>query len=161
MKEGQKKFIKLREVVKAAKKERRKGKKIVTSNGCFDILHIGHVRNLSKAKSLGDVLIVGINSDRSVKLNKGKDRPIVKEKERAEIVGALEVVDYVFVFDTKTPIEWISKVKPDFHVKGSDRRLDQMPEREVVEKFGGKVIRIPLVKDRSTTSIISKIKKLG
>lgn len=138
------------------RKERSKGKKIVTTNGCFDLLHVGHVHSLMAAKALGDVLVVGINSDTSVRALKGKDRPIVPESERAFIVAALEPVDAVFIFREKDPLKWLAKLKPDVHAKGVGSRL---VERDVVEANGGKMALLPLRKGKSTTAHIKKIRQ--
>lgn len=147
-------------VVAAANRARRAGKKIVTTNGAFDLLHVGHVRNLQKAKSLGDVLIVGVNSDASVRTHKDKSRPIVPERERAEIVAALGAVDHVFIFTSPNPIPWLRKIKPHVHVKGADRKLSQIVEKSTVEKNGGKIFRMPLTKNHSTTKLIERIKTI-
>ena len=148
-------------VVAFVKAEKRKGKKIVTTNGCFDILHVGHVRSLAAARALGDVLVVGINSDASVRALKGENRPIVSERERAEIVAALGSVDAVFIFDEKDPRTWLSKLKPAIHVKGGDRKMEEIIERDIVEKNGGTVVLLPIRKGKSTTNLIEKIKKNG
>jgi rfaE bifunctional protein nucleotidyltransferase chain/domain len=153
-----KKFKNLASVVKFIKQERKRGKKIVTTNGCFDVLHVGHIHSLETAKALGDVLVVGINSDASVRALKGKERPIVPAHERAEIIASLKAVDAVFVFDEKDPRGWLTKIKPNIHVKGSDRKMSEIIEREVVERFGGKIILLPIDKGKSTTNIIKKIK---
>src|SRR5580704_3026242 len=118
----------LNQIKKIADTAKAKGSVIVTTNGCFDILHVGHVHNLKKAKSHGDILIVGINSDASVRRYKGKSRPIVPQRERAEVLAALGAVDYVFIFDDDTPIPWISKIKPHIHAKGGDRKLSEIVE---------------------------------
>ena len=131
--------------------------KIVFTNGCFDILHLGHVRYLKEAKKLGDVLVVGLNSDSSVKKLKGPDRPYISELERAEILASLECVDYVSIFAETRPDNLIRIVKPDIHVKGGDYAVDELPERHLVESLGGKVVVIPPIKGRSTTNIIAKI----
>jgi rfaE bifunctional protein nucleotidyltransferase chain/domain len=138
---------------------KRKRKKIVTTNGCFDILHVGHLRSLVAAKALGDVLVVGINSDASVRALKGKNRPVVGERERAEIIASLKPVDAVFIFSEKDPRKWLAKLKPDVHAKGSDRTMDEIVEKDVVERGGGKIVRLSLKKGKSTTNIIEKIKK--
>jgi rfaE bifunctional protein nucleotidyltransferase chain/domain len=137
---------------------KRKGKKVVTTNGCFDILHVGHIQSLMAAKALGDVLVVGINSDASVRALKGKNRPVVGERERAEIIASLKPVDAVFIFGEKDPRKWLAKLKPDVHAKGSDRTMDEIIEKDVVERSGGKIVRLSLKKGRSTTNIIEKIK---
>ncbi len=147
------------DVAAFVKKEKRAGKRIVTTNGCFDIVHVGHVRSLEAAKALGDVLIVGINSDASVRALKGKERPIIPERERAEVIAALRAVDAAFIFKTKTPKPWLSVLQPHIHVKGGDRRLDQIIEKDVVEAGGGKITLFPVQKGRSTTKIIEKIRR--
>lgn len=140
------------------KREKKKGKKIVTTNGCFDILHIGHIRSLTEAKALGDVLVVGVNSDASVRAFKGRNRPIVPERERAEIVAMLKPVDAVFIFGEEDPRKWLAKLKPNIHVKGGDRNMNEIIEKDVVESGGGKIVLLPLKKGRSTTNIIEKIR---
>jgi rfaE bifunctional protein nucleotidyltransferase chain/domain len=132
------------------------GKRIVFTNGCFDILHPGHSRYLARAKARGDVLIVGVNSDRSVRKLKGEGRPIVSEAHRAEMVAALKPVDYVVIFDEDTPTETIRALRPDIHVKGGDYRLEDLPEREAVEEGGGRVIIVDLEPGLSTTTILEK-----
>ena len=135
------------------------GKKVVTTNGCFDILHVGHVRYLERAKSLGDLLIVGVNSDSSVRTNKGPSRPIVPERERAEVIASLKSVDAVFIFNDATPVGWLKELKPHIHVKGADRGLGEIIEKKTVEEGGGRIVRAPYVKDRSTTNIVRRILK--
>jgi len=135
-------------------------KKVVFTNGCFDILHVGHVRYLLKAKSYGDVLVVGLNTDRSVRLIKGEKRPVVSEKERAEVLAALESVDYVVFFDEPDPLLLIQALKPDVLVKGADWPKSQIIGREFVEKMGGKVVRVPLISGASSTGLIAKIIKV-
>jgi len=149
----------LKAVAAFVRREKRKGKKIVTTNGCFDILHVGHIRSLAAAKKLGDILIVGINSDTSVRALKGNDRPIVPEEERAEVIAALEPVDAVFIFGEPDPRPWLAKLKPHVHAKGSDRSMNEIVEKDVVEAGGGKVVLLPLRKGRSTTDIVKKIKR--
>ncbi len=139
---------------------RKKGKKVVFTNGCFDIIHAGHVRYLAKARSLGDILVVGLNSDESVRTIKGTERPIVPEKERAEVLSALRCVDYVVIFNEPTPLRLITALKPDILVKGSDWASHEIVGGDVVKKSGGRVSRIRLLKGRSTTNIIKKILKL-
>ena len=136
---------------------RRQGKRIVFTNGCFDLLHPGHIYTLTQAKTLGDVLIVGINSDASVKGLKGERRPILSETERVVILAALEAVDYVTVFDEDTPLEVIELLQPDILVKGGDWSPDAVVGREVVEKNGGRVVVIPYQEGFSTTDIIERI----
>jgi D-beta-D-heptose 7-phosphate kinase/D-beta-D-heptose 1-phosphate adenosyltransferase len=132
-------------------------KKVVFTNGCFDILHVGHIRYLRKARSLGDILVVGLNTDRSVRQIKGEKRPIVPQGERAEVLAALEFVDYVVLFDEPDPFALIEKVKPTILVKGADWPKDNIIGRDVVEKGGGRVVRIPLVRGASSTGVIEKI----
>lgn len=133
--------------------------KIVTTNGCFDILHVGHVRILKQSKELGDILLVGINSDDSVKrLDKGPERPINKAEDRAELLLSLECVDYVTIFDEDTPVEFLKAVKPDIHVKGSDYKPEDLAETPVVEAGGGRVHILSLVPGHSTTNLVNKIK---
>ena len=152
-----KKIKSLNELIKIADKLKKQNKKIVTTNGVFDILHLGHVKYLEQAKRLGDVLIVGINTDKSVKINKGDKRPINNEKSRIGVLAALESVDYAFLFNEKNPIKWLSRLKPDMHVKAGDYRLGQITEKDAVEKNGGKVIIAKEERSYSTTALISKI----
>lgn len=144
----------IRAIVQNLKNE---GAKIVFTNGCFDILHLGHVRYLRKAKNLGDILVVGLNSDDSVRQLKGPERPYISELERAEILASLECVDYVIIFSEKRPDNLIKIVKPDFHVKGGDYKISALPEKKLVESLGGKVVVIPPIKGRSTTNIVERI----
>jgi glycerol-3-phosphate cytidylyltransferase len=137
---------------------RKQGKRIISTNGCFDILHVGHVRILKQSKELGDVLVVGINSDASVKKLKGEDRPINNQDDRAELLSSLECVDIVSIFDEGTPVEFLKVVKPDIHVKGADYKPQDLEETPVVESFGGKVKILPLVPQKSTTSLVEKIR---
>lgn len=134
------------------------GKRLVFTNGCFDILHIGHVRYLQSARALGDALLVAINSDRSVRELKGALRPIMNERERAEMLAALAAVDYVVVFDDISPRSLIAEVLPDILVKGGDYQLDEIHGREEVEAAGGRVMALPFIEGASTTSIIERIK---
>jgi len=136
-----------------------RGQKVVFTNGCFDILHVGHVRYLNKAKKQGDVLIIGLNTDRSVRAIKGEKRPVVPEKERAEVLGALECVDYVVLFGDPDPLRLIEALRPDVLVKGADWPRSQIIGREIVEKMGGRVVRVPLVAGAASTGVIEKIIK--
>ena len=136
-----------------------KGKRIVFTNGCFDLLHIGHIRYLEEAKSLGDILAVGMNSDRSVRNLKGANRPILPEEERAEILSGLGCVDYVSIFDEPTPFELISLLQPHILAKGGDWTKETTVGREVIEQSGGNVVIIPFVKGSSTTNLIETILK--
>lgn len=147
-----------KEIAKIAKELKNRGKKIVTCNGCFDIIHAGHIKFLKEAKERGDVLIVGLNSDRSVKENKGEKRPINNEKDRAIVLAALEMVDYVTIFDEKTPIELLEIIKPDVHVNGEEYG-ENCIEALIVKKYGGKVYIVKLKKGFSTTNLIKKIKE--
>jgi D-beta-D-heptose 7-phosphate kinase/D-beta-D-heptose 1-phosphate adenosyltransferase len=140
------------------KRLRDQGKVVVFTNGCFDLLHPGHVRYLAEARALGDALVVALNSDRSVRVLKGEGRPILSEEERAEVVAALEAVDYVIIFDEVTPRELIAALLPDVLVKGGDWPLDEIVGRQEVEAAGGKVIALPYVEGSSTTDIIERIK---
>lgn len=140
---------------------RREGRRVVFTNGCFDLLHPGHVRYLAQARALGDALIVALNSDRSVRVLKGEARPILNEGERAEVIAALEVVDLVTIFDEETPRELIADLLPDVLVKGGDWAVDQIVGREEVEAAGGKVISLPYVEGSSTSDIIERIIKLN
>ena len=128
------------------------------TNGCFDLLHIGHVRYLQEAQALGDALVVGVNSDASVRRLKGPGRPLTPAKERAEILAALACVDFVTIFGATTPLQLIRALGPDILVKGGDWPVDAIVGREVVEGRGGEVVAIPFVKDRSTTRTISRIR---
>lgn len=134
------------------------GKKVVFTNGCFDILHAGHVRYLKTAKSFGDVLVLGLNTDASVRSIKGPTRPINNELDRAEVVGALESVDYVVLFDEPTAEDLIKLVHPDVYVKGGDYTIETLPEGQIVLAYGGSVELVNLVEGRSTTNVIAKIK---
>ena len=133
--------------------------RIVFTNGCFDILHIGHIRYMQEAARLGDILIIGLNSDASVKRLKGPERPVNSEEDRAELLCALGFVDYVTVFDEDTPFELISKIQPDVLVKGGDYEPDGVVGRDIVEGRGGKLVLIPFVKGKSTTRLLDKIRK--
>jgi len=144
-------FIDVRKRLKA------EGKKLVFSNGCFDILHAGHVDYLNKARECGDALVVALNSDKSVRSIKGENRPIVPENERAFIIANLKCVDFVTFFDEDTPFEIISEIIPDILVKGEDWAIDKIVGRDIVESNGGKVERIKFVNAQSTTNIIQTV----
>lgn len=139
---------------------RRAGRRVVFTNGVFDLLHPGHIRYLQAARALGDLLVVAINSDRSVRANKGPERPITPESERAEILSALECVDAVVIFDEATPEEIINQVQPDVLVKGADWAEDAIVGRDTVEARGGRVVRMPIEQGWSTSTIIAKIKAI-
>jgi D-beta-D-heptose 7-phosphate kinase/D-beta-D-heptose 1-phosphate adenosyltransferase len=136
---------------------RQQGKKIVFTNGCFDLLHVGHIRYLKEAKGYGDILIVAVNSDSSVKSIKGDKRPIVSQSERAEVLAALEMIDYVTMFDEGTPCNVIKKLQPDVLIKGGDWTVEKIVGKDIVEKIGGKVLSIPFHKGASTTGIIERV----
>jgi len=135
------------------------GGRVVFTNGVFDLLHPGHVRYLRQARTLGDALVVGVNTDRSVRVIKGESRPVTPESERAEILAALACVDVVVLFDEETPYELIKRIQPDVLVKGADWSEASMIGREIVEARGGRVVRVPFEAGYSTTSIIEKIKE--
>jgi D-beta-D-heptose 7-phosphate kinase/D-beta-D-heptose 1-phosphate adenosyltransferase len=142
-----------------AAEHRARGRRVVFTNGVFDLLHPGHVRYLQDARALGDVLIVGLNSDQSVRRNKGSDRPIIPENERAEVLAALDCVDAVVVFPEETPAEIIRQVLPDVLVKGADWPADQIVGRDTVEERGGRVVLVPVEQGHSTTAIVERIRK--
>ncbi len=148
------------EIARIVRREREAGRVVVTTNGCFDVLHIGHARYLREARALGDLLIVGVNSDESVRRLKGATRPVIPEGERAEMLASLEAVDYVTVFGEDTPCDLLELIRPSIHVKGGDYSLDQVIEREVVEAAGGKVVVGIHIPARSTTDIVARIREL-
>lgn len=147
----------IKEIKKISEKLKLKGKTIVFTNGCFDIIHPGHIKVLKKAKSIGDILIVGLNSDKSIKKIKGKNRPIIDQKGRCEILSSLWMVDYIVLFDEDTPEKLIKSIIPNFIVKGSDYKKEEVVGKDIIEKYGGKVIIVPLYKNYSTTNLIRKI----
>ena len=153
------KIKKTLELLRALKTLRSKGKKIVFTNGCFDILHVGHIRYLIKAKRLGDILVVALNSDSSVRAMKGKDRPIIRQRDRARVLASLYFVDYVTIFDDPTPEKLIMLIRPDILAKGGDWRVKDIVGSDFVRSHGCRVVRIPFVKGYSTTSLIRKIAK--
>jgi rfaE bifunctional protein nucleotidyltransferase chain/domain len=148
----------LNEMIVRFAKQKRNGKRVVFTNGCFDLLHPGHIHSLEAARNLGDFLIVGINSDESVRTLKGEGRPLIPEQERAEILASLECVDGVVIFDELTPQKTIAGLLPDILVKGSDWPGNQIVGREEVEAAGGKVVLIDNVAGYSTTDIVKKIR---
>ncbi len=133
-------------------------KKVVFTNGCFDILHVGHLRYLNEAKKQGDILIIGVNSDSSVKRLKGETRPINNQFDRAELLCGLKAVDYAVIFEEDTPEELIATLKPSIHVKGGDYKKEDLPETKIVESYGGEVRILSFVEGKSTTNIVKKIK---
>jgi D-beta-D-heptose 7-phosphate kinase/D-beta-D-heptose 1-phosphate adenosyltransferase len=146
-------IIKINNLLKKIKLFRENGKRIVFTNGCFDIIHSGHIRVFKKCRSLGDIVIVGLNSDSSVRRLKGPKRPINNQKDRAEVVDSIRYVDYVVIFNELTPYKVIKMIRPDFLVKGGDYKKDEVVGRE----FAGKVVIVKMLKGRSTTRIIEKI----
>ena len=152
-------LVKQSELNDLLKKLKEEGKTIVTTNGCFDILHVGHVRYLEKTKSFGDVLIVALNSDKSVKSIKGESRPINNENDRAEVLSALKSVDYVVLFDEDSPIDLLLQIKPDVYTKGADYTIESLPEAKGIMDAGGRIEFISFVEGKSTTSIIEKMRK--
>ena len=147
----------IRELKKIAENLKKQNKRIVTTNGVFDILHMGHLRYLQEAKKLGDILIVAINSDSSVRKIKGPKRPLNNENDRAEMLASLQCIDFVAIFDEENPIKFLEEVKPDVHAKGGDYKMSQIIEKGTVEKNNGKIVLIPMVKGYSTTEFINKI----
>ena len=146
------------ELLRTRERLRAEGRRLVFTNGCFDILHVGHVRYLGEARGLGDALLVAVNSDRSVRALKGEGRPVMNESERAELLAALAAVDFVTVFDAESPRSLIADLLPDVLVKGGDYALDEIHGREEVEAAGGRVVALPFIEGASTTGIVEKIK---
>jgi rfaE bifunctional protein nucleotidyltransferase chain/domain len=146
-------------LLETAARQRAAGRTIVFANGAFDLLHVGHVRYLEAARREGDWLVVGVNSDRSVRAGKGEDRPILGEEERAEIVSALRCVDAVVVFDEETPAALLAELKPHVHAKGTDYTPQSVPERDVVAAYGGRTAIVGDPKDHATTDLIARIRK--
>jgi len=157
--------VSLAELAVAMDAERAAGKRIVLTNGCFDLLHVGHIRSLRAARTLGDVLVVGVNSDASVRSFKAPDRPLVPDVERAEVLAAIESVDYVVVFEEPTAERLAGQVRPDVYAKGADYAMtgasvdeSRLPEARVVSSNGGRTVLIPFVPGRSTTSLVERIR---
>ena len=136
---------------------KKQGKQVVFTNGCFDILHVGHMTYLEEAKEFGDYLFVGVNSDESVKRLKGPTRPINSEVDRAELLAGLKAVDYTVIFTEDTPVELIGELKPSIHVKGKKKKKEDLPETKVVESYGGRVEIVSLVEGKSTSNVVKKI----
>lgn len=151
------KIIEFEDIVSKIESLKKKGQKIVFTNGCFDILHAGHARYLAASKAEGDILIVGLNSDSSVKLIKGNKRPIICQEQRAEVLAALSSVDYVIIFHELDPFELICKIKPDVLVKGADWEEKDIIGADIVKKNGGKIVRVDIIQQISTSDIIQKI----
>lgn len=154
------KILKREELKKELEALRRQGRKIAFTNGCFDILHVGHVRYLREAKKTADVLILALNSDISVRTIKGEKRPLVPQDERADVVAALESIDYVTLFDEPTPLELIEYLRPDVLIKGGDWAEENIVGRNAVKSWGGRVVVIPETEGASTTNIIDKVLKV-
>ena len=149
----------LNDLLKIIKRLKADEKKIVFTNGCFDLLNLHHLKHLQYSKNLGDILIVGLNSDSSVKKIKGDKRPIVSQEERVGILVALGCVDYVVIFQEQTPCQLIEAIKPDIHTKGRDYKIKELPEAKIVKSYGGKIVLTPLFQGTSTTNLIKKIIK--
>ncbi len=160
MRIAQKKILPVAELKKVLGSLRGVGKRVVFTNGCFDLLHVGHVRYLEKARALGDLLVVGLNSDSSVRGLKGEGRPVVPETERAEVLSALECVDFVTIFSGPTPAELIEELLPDVLAKGGDWPPDQIVGRDTVEAGGGEVVSLEFEEGKSTSGIIESIRKI-
>ncbi|HPO71650.1 MAG TPA: D-glycero-beta-D-manno-heptose 1-phosphate adenylyltransferase [Armatimonadota bacterium] len=154
---ARKKILTWDELAREVSRRKREGQRIVFTNGCFDLLHVGHARYLQQARALGDCLIVGLNSDESVRALKGPNRPLIPAEERAEMLAALECVDAVAIFPQRTPDALIRLVAPHVHVKGGDYRKEDLPEAALVEALGGEVRIVPLVEGRSTSEIVLRI----
>ena len=157
MKTRSHKLLTIEDAIQVARQIRDRGGRVVFTNGVFDLLHPGHVRYLAAARQHGDALIVGVNSDESVRANKGPSRPIVPAAERAELIAALSVVDAAVIFEEETPHELIGRLQPDVLVKGADWPADQIVGRDIVEERGGTVIRVPIEAGYSTSGIIQRI----
>jgi D-beta-D-heptose 7-phosphate kinase/D-beta-D-heptose 1-phosphate adenosyltransferase len=151
------KIIKSDNIVSKIQTLKKNGKKIVFTNGCFDILHAGHVRYLTAAGAEGDILIIGLNSDKSVKLIKGNKRPVINEFQRAEVLAALEAVNYVTIFDEPDPLKLIYRIKPDVLVKGADWDEKDIIGADIVKKNGGRIVRVEIIQQISTSDIIKRI----
>lgn len=145
-------------LIDAVRAERSYGRSIVLANGCFDLFHVGHIRYLQGAKAVGDMLIVGINSDRQTRELKGPNRPYMPENERAEIVASMQCVDLITIFDEPTVEELMRSIRPDYHAKGTDYTTDSVPEREIMRELGGQVIIVGDPKDHSSTDLIGTVR---
>ena len=145
------------ELVRVITDARKTGAKVIFANGCFDVLHVGHIRYLAGARALGDMLVVGVNSDEQVAIQKGLGRPILPDVERAELIASLESVDYVTIFSEPTVENLLLALKPDVHAKGTDYTVDTVPEREVVKSYGGQVAIVGDPKDHSTSEILKRL----
>jgi rfaE bifunctional protein nucleotidyltransferase chain/domain len=145
----------------ALEAERAKGKTIAFANGCFDVLHVGHIRYLQAAAKVADVLVVGVNGDHSVCVLKGEGRPVMPEQERAELISAIRGVGYVTIFHENSPARLLQALRPDFQCKGTDYTADSVPEAEIVKSYGGKIVIVGDPKDHSTTEMLSRMKAKG
>lgn len=153
------KILTLKKITQTCSELKKSKKKVVFTNGCFDILHSGHVKYLQAAKAFGDILVVGLNSDSSIRQIKGPSRPINSQKDRATVLSALACVDYIVIFSTETPRRLIARIKPDVLVKGADWARNDIVGKDIVDAYGGTVQRIRFVKGRSTTNVINRIKQ--
>lgn len=147
------------ELAEALERERAAGKTIAFANGCFDVLHVGHIRYLQDAARVADVLVVGVNGDESVRVLKGEGRPVMPEDERAEILDSIRGVTYVTIFDEKSPARLLQTLEPDFQCKGTDYTADSVPEGEIVRAYGGQVVIVGDPKDHSTTELLAKMRR--
>ncbi|MFW5855672.1 MAG: D-glycero-beta-D-manno-heptose 1-phosphate adenylyltransferase [Bacillota bacterium] len=154
----EKKFKSRKELVKITDEAQNRDNRVVFTNGCFDIIHVGHVRYLYQASQMGEILIVGVNSDSSVRQLKGAKRPIVPEEERVEVLSALQMIDYIFLFEELTCKKPLREIKPDIYVKGGDYSRKTLPEWSVVENYGGRVEFVREIRGSSTTSLLQRIR---
>lgn len=159
LKKVQNKVLSLKELLSSIDKDRKQNKKIVFTNGCFDILHRGHIEYLAQASDLADIMIIGLNTDKSVSRLKGEDRPLQDELSRGTLMAALQFVDYVVLFDEETPLNLIESIKPDVLVKGSDYKIEDIVGYKVLQEYGGEIRTIDFVEGYSTTKIVDKILK--
>ena len=151
------KIVGLEELSERSKRLRAAGKKLIATNGCFDLLHVGHIRYLEGAKGLGDLLVVGVNSDEQVRRQKGAGRPFMPERERAEIIASIRAVDFVTIFTEPTVEQLLLSIRPDIHAKGTDYTEESVPERDVVRSYGGRVCIVGDPKDHSSTEMLKKV----
>ena len=158
------KIVTLEMLMGIREKLRHDGKRVVWTNGCFDLIHVGHLRSLRAAKSVGDILVVGINDDRSIRQLKGEGHPLMAEHDRCELLAGFECVDYVVLFSESTPVDILRRVQPDIHCKGADYEPPHgksIPELEVVESYGGQVRFLPMIEGRSTSALVGAIQALS
>jgi D-beta-D-heptose 7-phosphate kinase/D-beta-D-heptose 1-phosphate adenosyltransferase len=158
MRSSRNKIVSLAALSRAVRRAKARGATVVFTNGCFDLLHAGHVALLERAKRHGDLLVVGLNSDRSVRALKGRGRPLVPQRDRARLLAALASVDYVVIFNALTPARVIARLLPDVLIKGADWRAGTIVGTEAVRRAGGRVIRLPLVKGHSTSQLIARLR---